>query len=132
MRALGTPGKSVYRVRGEASGSDSVAREGYVSSLRPAESSGAVGADGGEYGQSLPPARSFSYSVAKAWIVEGLYGGRGGLSSGETEGDKEGKEEREAWPSGAATLARCGEGLSHDEVSLEGLVFRGELRGARG
>ena len=96
MLALGTPKEFVYLIRGETSGSDSVNFEEYVPRLKPAESSGAVGADRGEYGQSLPPARSFSYSVAKARIVEGLYGISGRLSSEETEGGKEGKEEREA------------------------------------
>lgn len=96
MLALRAPKEFVYLLRRETRGSDSVDFEEYVSSLKPAESSGAVGADRGEYGQSLPPARSFSYSVAKARIVEGLYGISGGLSSEETEGDKEGKEEREA------------------------------------
>jgi hypothetical protein len=96
MLALGTPKEFVYLIRGETSGSDSVDFEEYVPRLKPAESSGAVGADRGEHGQSLTPARSFSYSVAKARIVEGLYGISEGLSSEETEGDKEGKEEREA------------------------------------
>ena len=96
MLALGAPKEFVYLVRREARGSDSVDLEEYVPRLKPAESSRAVGADGGEHGQSLPPARSFSYSVAKARIVEGLYGISEGLSSEETEGDKEGKEEREA------------------------------------